>query len=373
MSVLVHTPEDLIAFNNKGEFNTFIRDNHKEISFYYKDLKPVKDINGLNRFGQVFYYKNQLYSGPDKFEYSPLSQVNQLELWDIMCQAEYDVRHLFFEPKKTDHDGDINYQVFAKTLTGKTYTLNINNGMRVHHLKQLIKDKHGMPIDQQDLVFNHSLLDNKRKLSYYGIKKESTLNIVCKLRGGMHHGTSFPSNCRTSLLVRDFYGKKIGKIEDLSGKSIDNIKQDCQIMIKKTFHKELIENHEKLMWQKFFHIMDQWRKSDEAQELFEIAEKTNDTDWIDCVKPKQLQLAREIGFEGSDEDIFKEMTKWAHLVDDPPLCVKFNRAGACKTDTGDAVAEISLVKQSDMSETTLQQLAEQSEKKTVVVAAGSFT
>ena len=31
MSVLVHTPEDLIAFNNKGEFNTFIRDNLKEL------------------------------------------------------------------------------------------------------------------------------------------------------------------------------------------------------------------------------------------------------------------------------------------------------------------------------------------------------
>ena len=123
----------------------------------------------------------------------------------------------------------------------------------------------------------------------------------------------------------------------------------------------------------FFHLLDQWRKSDEAQELFEIAEKSNNTDWIECVKPKQLQLAREIGFEGSDDEIFKEMSKWAHLVDDPPLCVKFNRAGACKTDTGEAVAEIKLVKQSDMSETTLQQLAEESAKKTVVVAAGSFT
>lgn len=372
MSVIVHTPEYPIAFNNKDDFNTFIRDNHKEISFYYKDLKPVKNINVLDQFGQVFYYKNQLYSGPDKFECSPLTQVNQLKIWDIMCQAEYDVRHLFFEPKKTDHDGDINYQVFAKTLTGKTYTLNINNGMRVHHLKQLIQDKHGMPVDQQGLVFNHNLLDDKLKLSSYGIKKESTLNIVCKLRGGMHHGTSFPSNFRKSLQVRDFYGKKIGKI-DLSGKSIDNIKQDCQIIIKKKIHKELIENHEKLMWQKFFNIMDQWRKSEEAQELFELAEKRDDTDWIDCVKPKQLQLAREIGFKGSDEEIFNKMTEMAHLVEEPPLCVKFNRAGPCKTDTGEAVSEISLVKQSNMSETTLQQLAEQSEKKTVVVAAGSFT
>ena len=67
------------------------------------------------------------------------------------------------------------------------------------------------------------------------------------------------------------------------------------------------------------------------------------------------------------------MAEMAHIVEEPPLCVKYNRAGPCKTDTGVAVAEINLIKQADMSETTLQQLAEQSDKKAVVVAAGSFT
>ena len=109
--------------------------------------------------------------------------------------------------------------------------------------------------------------------------------------------------------------------------------------------------------------MDQWRTSDEGQEMFEQAEKSNHTDWIECVLPKQLQLARELGIPGSDEEIIEEMTRMAHLVPNPPICVKYNRAGACKIGSGEVVPEIKVIKKSDMTETTLQALAEKSEKK----------
>ena len=176
----------------------------------------------------------------------------------------------------------------------------------------------------------------------------------------MHHGTSFPSDYHKSIKIHDYNGNILTKIKDPAGMSIQDVTSVCQ---------DIITADEIKLWQQYFHLEDEWRRSDEALQLFESAEKRDDTDWIDCVKPKQLQMARQIGFEGSDEEIFKKMTKMAHIVEKPPLCVKYNRAGPCKTDTGEAVAEINLVKQSDMSETTLQQLAEQSDKKAVVVAA----
>ena len=63
----------------------------------------------------------------------------------------------------------------------------------------------------------------------------------------------------------------------------------------------------------------------------------------------------------------------AHSVPNPPICVKYNRAGSSRVSTGEEIPEMKVIKKSDNSETTLQQLAEQSEKKAVVVAAGSFT
>lgn len=129
------------------------------------------------------------YDFPDKLDYFPhmlesIIKFNNDEILSKQLKTYFDIiaklrKYLIENYNMTDK-----FSIFVKTQTGKKYNLDVYPNMYIIKLKEFVKDKIGIPVCEQRLIFDGMSLDDNNLLRDYNLEEDSVVHLILRLCGG---------------------------------------------------------------------------------------------------------------------------------------------------------------------------------------------
>ena len=120
---------------------------------------------------------------------APLS-TNLLLPWFAALEGHEVMRITQNTKEEEEYENSGNFKIEVKTLTGKIITLDVEPYNTIENVKQKIRDKEGIPPDQQRLTLAGRQLEDSRLIQEYNIRANAVLHLILRLRGGMYHKSS---------------------------------------------------------------------------------------------------------------------------------------------------------------------------------------
>lgn len=154
-----------------------------QFAFYSEDVKKCIDENefkksiaelGLSKISKIYIKKRS--SPSDKLD----QYITENEY------GPYNGKALIEEYSKNPGT----YQVFVKTLMGRCEAFEVLSSTMTGEFKAMVAEKLGIPPHFQRLIFYGKQLECERTFADYNIQKESTIQVVCTMRGGMYAESS---------------------------------------------------------------------------------------------------------------------------------------------------------------------------------------
>ena len=78
----------------------------------------------------------------------------------------------------------MSFQIFVKSISGQTRTVEVQGSDTVRSIKQKISEKEGISADQQRLIFAGKNLEDDKQIQDYNLGKDSTIHLVLRVQGG---------------------------------------------------------------------------------------------------------------------------------------------------------------------------------------------
>ena len=149
-----------------------------KIKYPNSEIKEIKtDLynTGIELLEEI---QNNIINHSSDIKYNIINKNEKLRLDDMLINLGIKNGDLFELRKRNA------FNIYIKTLTGKTLDLQAEGDDTIEFLKSLVNIVEGIPIDKQRLIYAGKQLEDNRLLNDYTIQKDTTLHLALRIRGG---------------------------------------------------------------------------------------------------------------------------------------------------------------------------------------------